>query len=229
MNQILDEFGGAIADIINHPIVQLAVQGVLVYAIALWLAAAFWAFRDMRCRTVNPVVPYLAAAGIILFTPLLFPLAVIVYRILRPQETISEAWERHMAEQAMRAELDATTCAGCGRRVDEEWLACPTCGTRLSRRCVDCGRAVALDWSLCAWCGRDFGRVPERTAIPETVPTARAIREAAAPPPPVVDEPVAIPIFGALTADRARARARELLGHGRRDREPAEEAVADRA
>lgn len=200
MSQILDQFGASIAEIFDHPIVHLAVQGVAVYAVALWLAAAYWAFRDMRCRTVNPILPYLAASAVILFSPVLFPLAVLAYRIVRPQETISEAWERHLAEEAMRAELDATTCGGCGRRVDEEWLACPACGTRLSRRCLDCGRAVALDWILCAWCGREF-----RTGVVERVPVALAASEVTSvgpgrgsPPAADVDEErtVAVPIFG---------------------------------
>jgi hypothetical protein len=219
MSQITDQFGAAIADVVGHPIVQMAVQGVLIYAVALWLAAAFWAFRDMRCRTVNPVAPYLAAGGVIMFSPLLFPLAVVAYRIVRPQETISEAWERHLAEEAMQAEVEATTCAGCGRHVDEEWLACPTCGTRLSRRCGECGKPVALDWALCAWCGREFGReIPQpihsldRPVAPPLMPQspepalapAPALSTALAPAPalaPALEtreetRPVAIPIFG---------------------------------
>lgn len=229
MSQITDQFGAAVADIIGHPIVQMAVQGILIYAVALWLAAAFWAFRDMRTRTVNPVAPYLAAGGVILFSPLLFPLAVLGYRIVRPQETISEAWERHLAEEAMRAELEATTCAGCGRRVDEEWLACPTCGTRLSRRCVECGKAVALDWSLCAWCGRDFGRPAVEPVATDLLPELEAI------PAPIAargeePRPVAIPIFGSRSARRAgfldRRDRRERRDHNAEA--PRDVAAADR-
>ena len=207
MSQITDQFAAAVADIVGHPIVQMAVQGVLVYAVALWLAAAFWAFRDMRCRTVNPVAPYLAAGGVIMFSPLLFPLAVLAYRIVRPQETISEAWERHLAEEAMQAEVDATTCAGCGRRVDEEWLACPTCGTRLSRRCADCGKAVAIDWALCAWCGKEFGREMVEVASPAAPLLRTPARELTTPPTrePERDDqrPVTIPMFGGRSERRA--------------------------
>ena len=233
MSQITDQFGAAIADVVGHPIVQMAVQGVLVYAVALWLAAAFWAFRDMRCRSVNPVAPYLAAGGVIMFSPLLFPLAVVAYRIVRPQETISEAWERHLAEEAMQAEVEATTCAGCGRRVDEEWLACPTCGTRLSRRCGECGEAVALDWALCAWCGREFGR-----EIPEPI---RSLDRPEAPPlmPPTPEpalasaletreetQPVAIPLFGGRSERHGGFLGRRDRKRRGRDAEPAERDVA---
>jgi predicted RNA-binding Zn-ribbon protein involved in translation (DUF1610 family) len=240
MSQITDQFGAAVADIVGHPIVQMAAQGIVIYAVALWLAAAFWAFRDMRCRTVNPLAPYLAAGGVILFSPLLFPLAVLAYRIVRPQETISEAWERHLAEEAMRAELDATTCAGCGRRVDEEWLACPTCGTRLSRRCVECGKAVALDWSLCAWCGRDFGRLVVEpvesdmlSASPQRALARRGDLEVMPPAPEtrVEPRPAAIPIFGGRGERRGGLFERRDR-RDRRDREAEPErdaAAADRA
>ena len=46
----------------------------------------------------------------------------------------------------------------CRRRVNDEWIICPTCRTQLNRVCANCGRLVGLDWALCAWCGRDFER-----------------------------------------------------------------------
>ena len=42
--------------------------------------------------------------------------------------------------------------------MNDEWIICPTCRTRLNRVCPNCSRLVGLDWSLCAWCGRDFER-----------------------------------------------------------------------
>jgi len=49
-------------------------------------------------------------------------------------------------------------CPACERRVNEEWIICPSCRTRLNRVCPNCSRLVGLDWSLCAWCGKDFER-----------------------------------------------------------------------
>jgi hypothetical protein len=43
--------------------------------------------------------------------------------------------------------------------VDEEWIICPWCRTRLNRVCPNCERLVGLDWTLCAWCGKDFERL----------------------------------------------------------------------
>ena len=59
-------------------------------------------------------------------------------------------------------------CPTCERRIDDEWIICPTCRTRLNRVCPNCSRLVGLDWSLCAWCGKDF----ERREVPVAAITA---------------------------------------------------------
>ena len=159
MDEILKTIGDTIGGFFDNAIVQLSLQLIVLYVIILWFAAAYWAFRDMQLRTDNPVLPYVAAALIILFTFVLFPLGIIVYRIIRPQEKIGEIYERNLAEEALLAEVESIrSCPTCQRRVHDEWIICPTCRTRLNRVCANCGRLVGLDWSLCAWCGRDFER-----------------------------------------------------------------------
>jgi len=159
MDDILNEVGSAIGGFFDNPVVHLALQATVVYVIILWLAAAYWAFRDMQLRAENPILPYFAASMIIVFTPIFFPLAVFAYRIVRPQEKIAEVYERNLAEEALIAEVEAIrSCPTCGRRTHEEWIICPTCRTRLNRVCPNCSRLVGLDWSLCAWCGKDFER-----------------------------------------------------------------------
>ena len=172
MNQILQTFQDAIGTFLGNPVVKLAFQAVVVYYFIVWLAAAYWAFRDMELRSDNPVLPYLAAALIVLFS-VFFPAGVIVYRIVRPQEKIGEIYERNLAEEAMLAEVEAVrTCPACRRRVHDEWIVCPSCRTRLNKVCASCGRLVGLDWELCAWCGRDFERV-DRASL-ESFPGATA-------------------------------------------------------
>src|SRR5688572_873184 len=165
---MLEGFDQAINDtidsIISNPFVQLSLQAIAFYIVLVWLLTAFWAFRDMQHRTTNPVAPYLAAGIIIAFTPFLFLFAVLLYRIIRPRETISESNERALAEEAILAEIESRPhCANCSRAVEEEWIICPTCRNRLRRVCPNCSRLVELDWTLCAWCGKDFER-PEVVA-----------------------------------------------------------------
>ena len=157
-------FGDSINSILSTSTSSRADQAIAVYIMLVWLLTAFWAFRDMQHRTTNPVAPYLAAGLIIAFTPFLFVFAVLLYRIIRPRETISESNERALAEEAILAEIESRPhCANCSRAVEEEWIICPTCRNRLRRVCPNCSRLVELDWTLCAWCGKDFER-PEVVA-----------------------------------------------------------------
>ena len=159
MEDILGNIGETVGGIFDSPIVQFGLRMIGVYLVILWLATAYWAFRDMQQRSDNAILPYLAAAGIILFTPVFFIFAVWIYKIIRPHEKIGEVWERNLAEEALLAEVEAIHhCPTCERRIDDEWIICPTCRTRLNRVCPNCSRLVGLDWSLCAWCGKDFER-----------------------------------------------------------------------
>lgn len=159
IDQLLQTLGSEIAKFLESPLVRLTLQAVAFYFVLLWAATAYWAYRDLQTRTTNPVAPYLAAALIILFTPVFFIFGVLVYRILRPSETVAEANERALAEEAMMVEIESQPhCANCSRQVHEDWIICPTCRNRLRRVCPNCSRLVELDWSLCAWCGKDFER-----------------------------------------------------------------------
>jgi len=159
MDQILAGIGDTIGGIIDSPVVQFGLRAIAIYLVILWIATAYWAFRDIQQRSDNAILPYFVAAGIIVFTPAFFILAVWVYKIVRPHEKIGEVWERNLAEEALLAEVEAIHhCPACERRVNDEWIICPSCRTRLNRVCPNCSRLVGLDWSLCAWCGKDFER-----------------------------------------------------------------------
>jgi RNA polymerase subunit RPABC4/transcription elongation factor Spt4 len=186
----LSGIGDAIDSFINSPLVQTGIQATGIYIVIIWLASAYWAFRDMQGRTGNPVLPYLAAGLVVGFTPVFFLFGLLVYRIIRPQERLGEAYERGLAEEALIAEIEQIEhCATCGRKVNEDWIICPTCRTRLKRVCPHCSKLVGLDWSLCAWCGRDFER-REAVGAVGAVP-ARPAPEPFPAPAPLADEPAA--------------------------------------
>jgi hypothetical protein len=190
MDQIIKSITDTFGQVWDSPLVQLGLRAIAIYFVILWLAAAYWAFRDMQLRTSNPILPYFAASLIIIFTPVFFVFAVIAYRIVRPQEKIGETYERTLAEEALLAEVEAVkSCPTCARRVDEEWIICPTCRTRLNRVCPNCSRLVGLDWSLCAWCGRDFERAaPAAEAIAAPRPSATYAEPSfAARPAPAIE------------------------------------------
>jgi RNA polymerase subunit RPABC4/transcription elongation factor Spt4 len=215
MDGILAGIGSALAGFFGSPVVQFVIYSILVYLVVLWLASAYWVFRDMQQRTENAILPYLAASLVIVFLPV-FPLAIFVYKIIRPHEKIGEVYERNLAEEALLAEVESIkSCPTCARRVNDEWIICPTCRTRLNRVCPNCSRLVGLDWSLCAWCGKDFerpataigssaGRPAAISPLPSGDETGRIARSA--PPPEVESERPAI--------SRAMPRARPTSPRG---------------
>jgi hypothetical protein len=184
-SDLTGQISDALGAFFSSAIMQFFLTAVVLYLFVVWLAAAFWAFRDMHERSENPVLPYVAAGLIIVCTPFLFPLGVVVYRTIRPSERLGEVYERNLAEEALLAEVEAIrTCRACDRRVDPLWVVCPWCRTRLSRVCPHCEKLVGLDWAICAWCGKEFVQSPAPQPAPQPAPpNPRPPAHAAATPP----------------------------------------------
>jgi RNA polymerase subunit RPABC4/transcription elongation factor Spt4 len=117
---------------------------------ALWLALAFWTYRDIRARSRDPLARILA----VLVVTLLFLPGMVVYLILRPPRTLEEEYQSTLEEEALlQAIEDSPLCPGCGRRVKENWMVCPNCHTKLKKTCHKCGKLMDLPWNLCPYCG----------------------------------------------------------------------------
>jgi RNA polymerase subunit RPABC4/transcription elongation factor Spt4 len=157
MGELVDRAAAAIGDVLGHPIVQTTLQLTVAYAVIVWLASAFWASQDIRQRTPLAIAPYVVAGAIILASPVFFLLALGVYRIVRPGETLTEMAERRLSELAIAQELDRPTCESCGARIDDEWVACPRCASTLRTGCERCGRLVEFAWTICPWCATERG------------------------------------------------------------------------
>ncbi|MBL8134922.1 MAG: zinc ribbon domain-containing protein [Anaerolineae bacterium] len=125
-----------------------AVYGGLVL-VAFWLAMIVWTYRDMRARSRDALAQILVTLLVVVLT---LP-GLLIYIFLRPRETLSEAYERSLEEEALLQEIEEKpTCPGCKQRVEEDWQACPNCHTRLKRPCTRCGRMLELGWDVCPYC-----------------------------------------------------------------------------
>ena len=188
MSQFVTPILDTAGSVLTSPYVQLAARAIFVYVVLLWLASAYWAYRDLEQRSVNPIAPYLAAIVMILFTPIFFIFGLLLYRIVRPPETIAEANERALAEEAMLAEVGSRQqCRACHRPVEAGWLVCPSCRNQLRGTCPSCNGRTELDWVACAWCGHDLvPRRPERRAT--GLPGIRLPQRQALPRNPSTEE-----------------------------------------
>ena len=192
MSEIADAIGQTVRDLLGLPAVGLAGRLLLVAMTVLWLATAWWAWRDMEARTGDPLLRGVATAGIVLATPALFPLALIVYLVLRPPrpEEPTRALELRLSELAVGSGTDPDRCPGCHARVAQGWQRCPACGRVLSRACPSCGEPVGLDWRLCAWCASELPWTPRADdARPATPAVAIPIVPGGRPLVPVMAVP----------------------------------------
>jgi hypothetical protein len=161
VNEILDTIGEWGGDILGSPPVQVGVRVVAAYLVVVWLAAAYWAFRDMERRTTNLLLHYASAALVLLCTPFLFPAGLVIHAVMRPPATLAETEDEGLRRAVLEADAAGSSCPECGRTVDDRWIVCPTCARRLQRTCPSCARLVGLDWELCAYCAADFRAPPE--------------------------------------------------------------------
>jgi hypothetical protein len=156
MSELSGILGQVLAEVMGHPLVGILLQGLAAALVVLWLAAAWWAWRDLADRTDEPVAPYVAAAGVLLATPLFFPLALVVYRLVRPQEPAVTADSLTLRALALTAGPPEAACPSCGLAADPAWRRCPRCGSALSAPCPACDGPTRPDWTICAWCAADL-------------------------------------------------------------------------
>jgi RNA polymerase subunit RPABC4/transcription elongation factor Spt4 len=132
----------------SYASICFSILGALLAAV--WISLVIWTFRDMRARSRDPFAQLLAATVV----AALPGAGILVYLILRPPETLSEAYERALEEEALLQEIEERpACPGCSRTVDTHWILCPHCHTRLRKACPDCNSLMELQWNLCPFCG----------------------------------------------------------------------------
>jgi hypothetical protein len=149
----------------------------IALVVVLWLATAFWTFKDARRRIRDP---WLVAVATLFgfFPPFLGP---IIYLFFRPPEYLQDVHERELEIRAMEQRLAQLEqrCPVCRARVEASYLVCPVCTTRLKQACASCGQPLDALWQVCPHCAspvtpalpalEDVSRLPRarRRELPE--------------------------------------------------------------
>jgi RNA polymerase subunit RPABC4/transcription elongation factor Spt4 len=173
-----------------------------LYLGALWITLTFWTYRDIRQRTRDPIVQTVAVILVlILFLPGHW-----IYLILRPRYTLAELYERSLEEEALLQELeDQKACPTCKRRIQDDFLLCPSCRTHLKEPCRGCQKPLNYAWLACPYCGlekparegvRPVPRQPARAGAVAPGPVRQAApaprpRDPGPPPPRPTQRPIA--------------------------------------
>ena len=141
---------------------QTAATLFAAYFVAVWMSLVVWTFMDVRSRT-NDL--FIQAFGVLLVLGLNFP-GLLLYFLLRPQETLAEQYRRSLEEEAILQDMEKLdACPGCKRAVREAYLICPYCTMRLKQTCKQCAQPLGLNWKACPYCTTQV-EAPQLAAAP---------------------------------------------------------------
>jgi Double zinc ribbon len=141
-------------------LVVLGLVAAAGYVAALYVATAFFVWRDARRRSDS--VLFQLFALILGFVPPF--LGALVYLMVRPPTTLDQERQLALEEQAIlevdRDEIVQRPCPSCGREIEAEFIVCPHCRTQFARRCRSCDRVLRLGWPVCPYCAEEVGHAP---------------------------------------------------------------------
>jgi len=136
---------------------QLAVlAGVVggIWALLLWLSIVVWVYRDIRDRTRDSSLQLLSVFVVLMFFPGFNVPGLALYLMLRPRDTLEEAYARSLEEEALLRELgDEGSCPSCRRLTEKTFKFCPSCQTQLKDTCATCDQLLSFSWVACPYCG----------------------------------------------------------------------------
>lgn len=147
------------------------------YLIATWFVLIVWTYRDIEARSKNVVTQVFSTLLAVFF----WVPGALLYMMLRPKETLDEAYQKSLEEEYLLQDLqEVPLCPNCNHFVHDEWQICPHCNTQLREGCHNCGRLVDLRWDICPYCGvEQHEHQPHAHAqLQPLVPTARIDAEA---------------------------------------------------
>jgi len=134
---------------ISEDLFLLLIVFLALITLAIWLALAVWTSRDIRARSRDRVVQ---GAALLLVLLLNLP-GLLIYLLLRPRESLAQAYERSLEEEALLQDIEERpSCPACSERVQPDWQACPYCYHRLKKPCIHCEYLLELSWNVCPKC-----------------------------------------------------------------------------
>jgi len=126
------------------------------YVLVFWISIVAWTYRDIRDRSRDAAFQVVAVLLVLVFNIL----GLVIYLILRPRETLAEAYARSLEEEALLQELEEQgICPSCKRYITGEFVICPYCRTQLKEPCIKCGRPLSFNWLACPYCTAGRSRV----------------------------------------------------------------------
>jgi len=141
-------------------VVRVGLSLLFTYFVAVWIAAIWWTFQDIRSRSNDIFLQLAATLLVIVFN---FP-GLLIYFFLRPHRTMADLYAESLEEEALLKSVNEGLCPSC------QALLSPTSCTAPGAW-HGCGRSARAASGRCC-CGGGF------------VPTVAAISRAPLSSPP---------------------------------------------
>jgi hypothetical protein len=130
-------------------IFQIVATFLVAFLVVLWMTLCFWTFRDIQARTRDIIAQVFATLLVLFFN---IP-GVLLYILVRPKETLAQAYERSLQEEYMLQDLEEREiCPTCRVKTQPDFQFCFNCRTRLRRECSNCGSMIKIKWANCPFC-----------------------------------------------------------------------------
>jgi RNA polymerase subunit RPABC4/transcription elongation factor Spt4 len=152
-------FGGVVMDLdlsfLPLEMIGQVFQGLIflgtAYLMLLSLSLVVWTWNDISSRSRDIFARLLAPLMVLVFN---LP-GLLLYFVLRPHETLAEAYERELEAEALLQDMQQrNVCPECGHPVQADFVICPVCETEIRYTCLNCGRLLQPNWRACPYCGR---------------------------------------------------------------------------
>lgn len=134
---------------------RLVATLVIGYIALIWLASVIWTYRDISSRTRDPISQAVMLSIVIVLPIIGLP----IYMALRPPETLQQAYDREIEQEAILADIQTmAACPGCRRPAEADFRVCAYCGTTLKDPCPSCNQLMLHAWRYCPHCATPRAR-----------------------------------------------------------------------
>ncbi len=145
-----------------------------LFVVLFYAATVFWVYKDAKRRFTDRM--FVGVSVLVGVIPFLGPL---IYMLYRPPEYLEDVRERDLEIRAMERRLGARGlhCPVCRAEVEDDFLVCPVCTTKLRQACTTCAKPLEPSWQVCPYC-----ETPIVTDEAPVVPAPKPARRRAARP-----------------------------------------------
>jgi hypothetical protein len=157
----------SIGDIDFSFVWQIFFYGLIVF----WLVVLYWVWLDSGDRTSNKIV----RCSYVLLVAVLNVIGLIIYLIIRPEQTIEEIYWADLERRYLKYETaELGDCPQCGRQLFPGYTFCPNCRYQIKKRCKNCQVFIDKKNKFCPHCGQE---VKKRRSPEEASPSKEVMEE----------------------------------------------------